>query len=330
MKQSRPASAIGLSSAPMTAAARTDYPALSVIVPACGPAPALGECEAAIRSQLGDADELIVQRTPDGAGPALARNAAAERARGALLVFVDADVVLTAGALERIRDRFTRPGAPDALFGSYDDAPRDPGLVSRYRNLLHHHVHTSSPGPAVTFWAGLGAVRAEAFAAVGGFDASRFLSPSVEDVELGMRMHDAGMRIELDPAITGKHLKRWTLAAMLWTDHARRGRPWARLLLQRGGPPPSALNLTPDRRLSALTSAITLTAALSRRPALALPALAAVAALNVPLLRLLGRRGGPRLAAAGLGLQVLHETAAASALPVAAAQHALDPGGRLS
>ena len=66
------------SSAPMNAPARTDYPALSVVVPACGPAPALGECEAAIRGRLGDGDELIVQRTPEGAGPALARNAAAD------------------------------------------------------------------------------------------------------------------------------------------------------------------------------------------------------------------------------------------------------------
>jgi transposase len=33
--------------------------------------------------------------------------------------------------------------------------------VSRFRNLLHHHTHTTHPGPACTFWAGCGAVRRE-------------------------------------------------------------------------------------------------------------------------------------------------------------------------
>jgi hypothetical protein len=29
----------------------------------------------------------------------------------------------------------------DTLFGSYDRHPRAPGLVSQYRNLLHHYTH---------------------------------------------------------------------------------------------------------------------------------------------------------------------------------------------
>ena len=44
--------------------------------------------------------------------------------------------------------------ASTALFGSYDDAPAAPGLVSQFRNLLHHYVHQQGefvddarPGP---------------------------------------------------------------------------------------------------------------------------------------------------------------------------------------
>ncbi|MGH7896935.1 MAG: acetone carboxylase subunit gamma, partial [Candidatus Binatia bacterium] len=46
---------------------------------------------------------------------------------------------------------------------------------SRFRNLLHRHVHQEGAGPATTFWAGLGAIRREAFERVGGFDALRRL-----------------------------------------------------------------------------------------------------------------------------------------------------------
>ncbi|HET6829823.1 MAG TPA: glycosyltransferase [Solirubrobacterales bacterium] len=301
-------------------------PLLSFVVPATDDPPTLAAAVAAIEPGLRAGDELIVQREPERGGPALARNLGAERASGEVLVFVDADVVVAPDAIARIRSAFTGPRAADAVFGAYDANPADPGVVSRYRNLLHHHVHASSAGPADTFWAGLGAVRRDRFAAVGGFDALRFRSPSVEDVELGMRLRESGAAILLDPAIRGRHLKRWTLRSMLSTDHSRRARPWARLLLEAGTGAPRSLNLTLDRRLSAAFSVLCVGALTVRRPLAAAAALAAVAGLNRGLLRLLARRGGPGLAAAGLVLQIAHELSAVTAVPAALIQHKLDPG----
>ncbi len=59
-----------------------------------------------------------------------------------------------------------RDPALTALFGSYDDAPAAPGLVSQYRNLLHHFVHQQGVfrdeiRPAHTFWTGCGMIRRE-------------------------------------------------------------------------------------------------------------------------------------------------------------------------
>jgi len=301
-------------------------PRLAVIVPATDGPPTLERVLAAIRPQLGGEDELVVQRTPSGAGPALGRNLAAQATSGQVLVFVDADVVAAPDALARIRGLMAAPGPPDAVFGAYDDEPADPGPVSRYRNLLHHHVHCGSPGEAETFWAGLGAVRREAFDAVGGFDALRFPSPSVEDIDLGMRMRDRGARIVLDPAIRGTHLKRWTLRSMVATDFGRRGRPWARLLMERGERS-TALNLSGRRSASAGLSVAAAAALATGRGRLAAGGIAGVAALNLDLLALLARRGGPRLAASGLALQLVHELTAAAALPAAALQH-LASGGR--
>jgi GT2 family glycosyltransferase len=287
-----------------------------VIVPATNAPPSLAWCVAAIEPQLRPDDELHVVREPRDAGPAAARNAGARRAEGEVLVFVDADVVVAPDALERIRARLAVGAPVIAVFGAYDDDPAASDVVSRFRNLLHHHVHLAGAGPATTFWAGLGAVRREAFAAAGGFDAARFPAPSVEDVELGMRLHADGLAVLLDPEIRGKHLKRWTVRSMVATDVRRRGVPWI-LAQLRAGRLDGSLNLGWAHRLSALAAAGSVCAVLARRPRAAVLALAALPALQPRLYALLARRGGPRLVAAGLVLHALHLLSAAVSVPLA-------------
>ena len=178
------------------------------------------------------ADHVLV--SPNGPrGPAFARNLGATVARGDVLVFIDADVVVAPTTLSQFAQLFATRSDVGSAFGAYDLRPRDPGLVSQYRNLLHHYVHSQSPGEASTFWAGCGAVRRDLFTALGGFDAKRYPRPQIEDIELGYRIRAAGQRILLVPEIQGKHLKRWTLLRMLTTDLRERAVPWMLLLLER-------------------------------------------------------------------------------------------------
>jgi glycosyltransferase involved in cell wall biosynthesis len=281
---------------------------LSAIVPATDAPPTLARCLAAIAAADDAPEEVIVVDEADGPGPAAARNEGARRATGDVLVFVDADVEPHRDVFTRVRAAFAADPGLDALFGAYDDDPADPALVSRFRNLLHHHVHLEGAGRAETFWAGLGAIRRSAFP---GFDAERYPAASVEDVELGLRLSARGARIVLDPHIQGRHLKGWTLATMVHTDFARRGVPWAELLLE-GGRGSTALNLGPRHRLSALAAL----GLLARRRRLA--AVAALLVLNRRFYALLLRREGPARAAAGVGLHALHHltgvAAAATAL----------------
>jgi hypothetical protein len=290
---------------------------LSAIVPATGAPPTLACCLAAIAAADEPPEEVIVVDSAEAPGPAAARNECARRARGELLVFVDADVEPHRDAFARVRAAFAADPALDALFGAYDDDPADPGLVSRFRNLLHHHVHREGAGHADTFWAGLGAIRRESFLAAGGFDAGRYPAPAVEDVELGLRLTAHGGRIVLDPLVQGRHLKAWTLPAMMRTDFARRGLPWAELVLEgRGGA--GALNLGGRHRLSALASLAVAGGLLARRPRLAGAGAAVLLVLNRRFYALLVRREGPVRAAAGVGLHAVHHltgiAAAATAL----------------
>ena len=295
-------------------------PTLTVIVPATNDPPTLGRCTAAIQAAEAAPEELIVVREPSRSGPAAARNAGAREATGEVLVFIDADITVHPDAFTRIRETFAAQERLVAMFGSYDDAPEAPGIVSQFRNLLHHHVHQTSAGAATTFWGGIGAVRREAFDRVGGFDEQRFPVPSVEDIELGMRLTAEGALIVLDPRIQGTHLKHWSLSQMVRTDLHHRGIPWVELLLEsRGGF--SALNLGWRHRLSTASVLLGVGALILRRPRAALAATGALIALNRSFYSLLARRRGSLEAVTGVGLHAVHHLTAAAALPAAVFRH---------
>jgi GT2 family glycosyltransferase len=305
---------------PSARAARDAALQLTVIIPATDAPETLGRCVAALERGDERPDEIIVISEPRGVGPAAARNRGARAGTGEILVFVDADVEVHNDALSRIRRAFEADQELVAVFGSYDDRPAADGVVSTFRNLLHHYVHQSSPGRACTFWSGLGAVRRDFFRAVGGFDEYRYGAPSVEDIELGARLRAAGAWIELDPTVQGTHLKGWSLRTMLWTDFARRGIPWVRLLLERRVDG-NVLNLGWRHRASAACSIVAAGAALRGRPAPILAAATGLVLVHRPLYGLLVRRSGILGAAAAVGVHALHDLAAAAAVPAGVAMH---------
>jgi hypothetical protein len=275
--------------------------------------------------------DVTVVATGVRSGPAAARNLAAEVARGRILFFVDADVTLAPDALDRVVARFTADPDLGGLFGCYDDEPAASGVVSRFRNLLHHHTHVSHPGRCGSFWAGCGAIRTPMFLDVGGFAAS-YGCPSVEDIELGMRVTAAGGRIQLDPALTCKHLKRWTLASMIVTDVRHRAVPWTRLLMA-AGDMPATLNIDCRSRVSGVcaTAAVALVAASPWLPVSLVAAaacLAIVLLLNADFYRLCLRKGGLAFATGAAALHVFYFIYASLTFGAVTAWHLIRGGVR--
>jgi glycosyltransferase involved in cell wall biosynthesis len=303
---------------------------LSIIVPVHNNPRDLQECLAALRDQCRADSEIIVVddastddtpsvaarsgarllRLAKNSGPAAARNHGAKHARGEILLFVDADVIVAPGVVARLLTTLGEDPGVAAIFGSYDATPRADGIVSRYRNLLHHFVHQNGHAEASTFWAGCGAIRRAVFQEVGGFDDRRFPRSSIEDIELGHRLHVAGHRIRLDKTIQGTHLKRWSLVSLMHTDVARRAIPWSRLTLEHKKIP-ATLNLTWDQRLSAVLiglagATLVLPGNRSALAALAAAAVAAVLVLNRRLYGFFFRHGGVVFALACIPLHFLY------------------------
>ena len=252
---------------------------------------------------------VTVVSTGARSGPAVARNLAANSARGGILFFVDADVELGSEAIERIAATFEADPDLAGMFGAYDDEPAAEGVVSQFRNLLHHHTHVAHPGRADTFWSGCGAIRSAVFADVGGFDEA-YVFPSVEDIELGMRIAAQRGRIVLDPGLRCKHLKQWTFSSMVVADIFYRAKPWTHLIMETHRLP-ATLNIDWQGRLCGVLS-LALAASLACTlvvPAAAWTAVAAAAGLlitNLPFYSLCLRKRGIGFATSSFALHCLY------------------------
>lgn len=147
-------------------------------------------------------------------GPAAARNAGLRATSGSLVGFVDSDVVVERGCLERLAAHFADPAVGAA-------APRVLALdaggsrLARYdagHSTLDMGSRPASVGtgrrvpyvPSTTL-----VVRREAIP-TGGFDAALEVG---EDVDLIWRMQRGGWRVVYDPAATVRHDHRTRLAA---------------------------------------------------------------------------------------------------------------------
>jgi len=271
----------------------------TVIVPFHRNIEQLRACLAGVRHSMPDAELIVaadgpvepyrhvidqhkarVVVVPNGPqGPAVARNRAAWTATGEVLMFVDTDVVPAPASLSGMVELLASTPSIDGVFGAYDPEPAAPNFMSQFKNLSHTYVHEVGRPDACTFWAGLGAIRADAFRAVGGFD-ERFRRPSVEDIDLGYRLVAAGYKLRLDPSFRGTHLKRWTFRGCVTTDLMARGIPWTQLIHRFKA-------LSNDLNTSLWLRASVAVAYLILACALAAPFVPEVALAGIPLLAIL-------------------------------------------
>ena len=191
----------------------------------------------------------IIQVEGGPLGPANARNYGVEHAKGDIVLFIDADVIIKPDSLTKVAHDFAKNPDFAALFGSYDESPTSLNFVSQYKNLIHHYVHQQGRENSATFWSGFGAIRRDVFLKLGGFDAKQFPRPSIEDIDLGYRLKEAGYKTVLRKDIQVTHLKAWSLMGLLKTDIFYRAVPWTALILRHSNIP-NDLNLSFSQRIS--------------------------------------------------------------------------------
>lgn len=295
--------------------ARAPRPRVSIVIPVHPKSATLERCLEAIARLDPQPHETIVTIDGDSAelrrralrhrvrvvameercGPARARNYGATVATGDVVLFLDSDVLPAPDVVEQVAGYLAANPGVQAVIGSYDDQPAAPNFLSQYKNLLNHYMHQRARREGHTFWGACGAIRRDAFLALGGFS-PRYARPSIEDIELGYRIRAAGGRVHVLPALQVTHLKRWTARNLLKTDVVHRAIPWSTLIL-RTGRMENDLNVDWSARakvsLAYLSSALVLASPFVPPLAVALvPLVGVTLALDAPLWRFFVRKRG--------------------------------------
>lgn len=273
---------------------------------------------AAIAARYAD---TVVRLTGRAAGPAYARNRGVEQARGPVVAFVSADVLVRPNTFPQMLATLQDRADIDAISASHDECSGPENFVSQYWNLLSAFGESRHSGRCARLAPGCSAVRREAFVSAGMYDEWRFSTGCVASVELGERLSARGHGVLLSADLKVVHLKRWnvwSVAREVW----HRGRALARSLgyVRMSAAAPSEVVFTLTRTLTpavALVGTLMLAAAFVPAPH-AVPkiavALAVILLTNLPVYRFYARERGIGFAIISAPIQIFAQAIAGLAL----------------
>ncbi len=205
---------------------------ISVVIPAYNAETTLDRCLGSLKKQTLNPFQIILvddcstDRTASIAseagieilpmsrrgGPAIARNAGAERALGDIIVFLDADVIIPSDLIEGIIDCFNSDSSIAAVQTLYSPFCPAEDMVSRYQNFYYYHaLARTKESFTATFATWCSAILRNTFFEIGGFNTS-IPEPTVEDEELGYEIVDRGGKIALASDIQVTHLASYTIS----------------------------------------------------------------------------------------------------------------------
>jgi len=168
--------------------------------------------------QLPDTGVRVI-RLEQQSGPSAARNKGAEAACGEVLLFLDADVMVREETIMRTLKLFEEKNE-QAVVGVFDDSREYRSFYSDYKNLWMKYSYENCPRRAALFYTSFAAIRADTFAASGGFDCG-YNRPSTEDTAFGNRLWEMGVKPLIAPELVVFHNKEYTLNKLLKTDFDR-------------------------------------------------------------------------------------------------------------
>ena len=156
------------------------------------------------------------------AGPAAARNAGADLAKGPLLAFTDDDCMPSPTWLSGFADRLKQK--PEAMIGgrSLNALPNNLYSTASQALIDYLYAYYSAPNKAMFFASNNIAMTKENFVAVGGFDVS-FPLAAAEDRDFCDRWQHKKLPMVYAPEVTLRHAHHLSLRSF-WRQHFGYGR----------------------------------------------------------------------------------------------------------
>jgi glycosyltransferase involved in cell wall biosynthesis len=214
-------------------------PDITVIIPVKNGGSVFEECLASLRASQSASYEIIVLddgstdnsaeiakryschlvELPSSLGPSNARNRGAKMAKGDILLFIDADIIVRQDTLQRISTIF-HDSELVAVTGVLAENIRYNNFSSQYKNLWMRYSYLEMPDKVSLFYTSVAAIRREIFLKTDGFDIG-YCSPSVEDTDFGQRLELMGHTVHLQRELEVEHVKYYSFWGLLKTDFYR-------------------------------------------------------------------------------------------------------------
>ena len=152
-------------------------------------------------------------------GPSVARNLGVKKANGEIIFFVDSDVLLQSGVLERLKNDFKKDRDIVAVQGNYTKNAYSSNFFTKYKNILLNYnfsKYDKKYGKGIaTFCV---AIKGKALVLIGGFN-ENLKTANIEDEAPGVLIYSKGMKILFDSQVNVKHLKKHNLYNLLKQDY---------------------------------------------------------------------------------------------------------------
>lgn len=157
---------------------------------------------------------------PSNKGHAVARNEGANKAKGRIILFIDADIELKEDTLKKIFGHF-EDTACQCVIGLYSKTHPNSDIFSCYKNMWIHYTYFTSPERVNWFFSAIGAIKKEIWDKSGFFDPKFHIKTGGGDIDFGFRLIRQGISIILDKDIEVIHLKKFNLYKLLKNDFMR-------------------------------------------------------------------------------------------------------------
>lgn len=156
-------------------------------------------------------------------GPAKARNIGVKEARGDIIFFLDADVIVMDGTLKEVKDYLENNPSVNCVIGVCETEPINKGFVPKYMAMFEYIHLIGRPGNMVSVFAPrCGVIRKEFFERIGGYNES-YKGADVEDFELARRINrtdpiilNERIRVRHQFANFGQAVRNYFKRAVMW------------------------------------------------------------------------------------------------------------------
>ncbi|MDD5609953.1 MAG: glycosyltransferase family 2 protein [Candidatus Omnitrophica bacterium] len=163
-------------------------------------------------------------------GPAFARNIGAKKAQSQYIVFIDSDIEINPVHLDILYAALSNDDKK-AYIGVLDEKTIFKNNSSTYENIYMNYHYLSFKGDFPIFYTSFAGISKKTFMELNGFDVN-YTSSSIEDMEFGQRLNEAGIKIEVLRNVRLKHYKELSLCGLFALNY-RKGSGAIKIILRK-------------------------------------------------------------------------------------------------